>query len=103
MILRSKMCWRACVAAALQRRWAWRGSNAHSVDVMMVLQMRAGLRPGDALVDLYCGSGALALGLARECERAGFELGSITGVEAVASALRDGRANAQRNGIRKAM
>ena len=65
------------------------------------MQMHAGLRPGDTLVDLYCGSGALALGLARECERAGFELGSVIGVEAVTSALRDGRANAQRNGIRR--
>ena len=51
-------------------------------------------------MDLYCGSGAMALSLARECERAGFQLGSVTGVEADAGAVRDGRANAQRNGIR---
>lgn len=70
--------------------------------VTLYLRLRAGLRPGDALVDLYCGSGAMALGLARECERAGFQLGSVTGVEADASAVRDGRANAQRNGIRNA-
>lgn len=53
-------------------------------------------------MDLYCGSGAMALGLARECERAGFQLGSVTGVEADAGAVRDGRENARRNGIRNA-
>ena len=68
--------------------------------VILRIWLRAGLRPGDALVDLYCGSGAMALGLARECERAGFQLGSVTGVEADAGAVRDGRENARRNGIR---
>ena len=76
------------------------GSLAVPRLLRFITRSRAGLRAGDALVDLYCGSGAMALSLARECERAGFQLGSVTGVEADAGAVRDGRANAQRNGIR---
>ena len=60
----------------------------------------AGLRPGDSLVDLFCGSGAMALGLARACSSLGFELGSVVGADACAPAVRDGVANAAHNGMR---
>lgn len=60
---------------------------------------RAGLRSGDALVDLYCGSGAVALGLARAACDAGIELASVTGADACAAVVRDGAANAARNGV----
>lgn len=59
----------------------------------------AGLRPGDSLVDLFCGSGAMALGLARACSELGFELGSVVGADACAPAVRDGAANAAHNGM----
>jgi len=49
-------------------------------------------------VDLYCGSGAVALGLARAARDAGVELASVTGADASAPAVRDGAANAARNG-----
>jgi len=47
---------------------------------------------GGHLVDLYCGTGAIGLYLASQFEQ-------VTGVEVIASAVENARANAARNGI----
>ena len=49
-------------------------------------------RPGDFLLDLFCGSGLIALSLARS-------LLACVGVEANGNAVRNARLNAERNGI----
>lgn len=52
----------------------------------------AGLSESDQALDLYCGTGTIALALARHA-------GSVIGVEAVEPAIRDARRNAARNGF----
>jgi 23S rRNA (uracil1939-C5)-methyltransferase len=49
-------------------------------------------RPGDFLLDLFCGSGLITLSLARS-------LRACVGVEANGNAVRNARLNAERNGI----
>ncbi len=51
--------------------------------------------PSTRLLDLYCGSGAIGLCLARDVER-------VTGIEIVPEAIADARGNAERNGIANA-
>lgn len=55
----------------------------------------AQLSPGDTLLDLYCGTGTIGLSMAADA-------GSLIGVESVASAVRDARDNAAKNGIQNA-
>ena len=59
--------------------------------------MSAGLSRDGAphLLDLYCGTGTIALSLASRCK-------SVTGVESVTSAVADARVNAGENGIKHA-
>ncbi|KAJ9519978.1 hypothetical protein QJQ45_014706, partial [Haematococcus lacustris] len=52
----------------------------------------AGLQPGELLLDLYCGTGSIALLLARQC-------GQVLGYEANAAAIVDAQQNARHNGI----
>ncbi|KAL4448305.1 hypothetical protein ABPG75_005524 [Micractinium tetrahymenae] len=52
----------------------------------------AGLRPGDTLLDLYCGTGSIGLTLAHA-------RGQLYGVEVNPAAVRDAQRNAARNGI----
>ena len=52
----------------------------------------AGLMPGDVAHDLFCGTGTIALYLARACRR-------VYGFELEESAVRDARANAELNGV----
>lgn len=54
-------------------------------------------QPGrdERVLDLYCGTGTITLFLARQA-------GSVTGIEYVEAAVRDARANAERNGITNA-
>ncbi len=47
------------------------------------------------LLDLYCGTGTIALSLAARCK-------SVTGVESVTSAVGDAKANARENNIKHA-
>jgi 23S rRNA (uracil1939-C5)-methyltransferase len=51
--------------------------------------------PDDRLLDLFCGSGLIALSLARS-------LGSVAGIEANGNAVRNARLNAGRNGVQNA-
>lgn len=55
----------------------------------------AGLRPDDALLDLYCGAGTIGLSMANRVSR-------VVGVEIVPEAIENARANAARNGIENA-
>ncbi|NND72479.1 MAG: 23S rRNA (uracil(1939)-C(5))-methyltransferase RlmD [Rhodothermales bacterium] len=48
--------------------------------------------PGDHVYDLYCGAGSISLYLSEYVER-------ITGIEVIASAIENARANATRNGV----
>jgi 23S rRNA (uracil1939-C5)-methyltransferase len=48
--------------------------------------------PDDTVLDLYCGTGTIGLTMAKDARR-------LIGVESVASAIRDARDNAVRNGI----
>ena len=59
--------------------------------------MSAGLsQAGDQhLLDLYCGTGTIALSLAPQCA-------SVTGVESVMSAVADAKVNARENNIKRA-
>lgn len=59
--------------------------------------MSAGLSQDGSqhVLDLYCGTGTIALSLASRCK-------SVTGVESVASAVADARVNAQVNTIKHA-
>lgn len=51
-----------------------------------------GLTGAEHVLDLYCGSGGLALAVAKDAN-------SVTGVETVAAAVQDAEANAELNGI----
>lgn len=51
----------------------------------------AALRPGDRLLDLYCGMGTIGLSMAKECAE-------LIGVEVVDEAIRSARQNAARMG-----
>lgn len=57
----------------------------------------AGLRQGEALLDLYCGTGTFALTLA-----AASPASAVTGVDISASSIADAKANALRNGVANA-
>lgn len=52
-------------------------------------------RPGDTLLDLYCGAGAIGLSMAHAVKE-------VIGVEVVAEAVEDARKNARQNGITNA-
>lgn len=52
----------------------------------------AALRPDDTALDLYCGTGTIALYLSGDCAR-------VAGYEQEASSIADAQANAQRNGV----
>jgi 23S rRNA (uracil1939-C5)-methyltransferase len=52
----------------------------------------AGLSPSDVVLDLYCGTGSIALYVAGSCAR-------VTGFELEASAVADAEKNAARNGV----
>lgn len=58
----------------------------------------AGLKDGDVLWDLYCGSGTISLFLANGVG----EKGKVFGVEIVEQAVRDAEQNAELNGIKNA-
>lgn len=62
-----------------------------------IVREEAALEPDDVLFDLYCGGGALALGLAATGD--GRE---VWGFELVESAIADARDNARRNGVERA-
>lgn len=66
----------------------------------------AGLRPGETLLDAYCGIGTIGLSaaaaLAREQKDADLKTGGVIGVEINGDAVRDAVANARANGIRNA-
>lgn len=49
-------------------------------------------QPGDTLLDLFCGAGAIGLSMARSCRE-------VVGIESVAEAVADARENAAANGI----
>lgn len=53
----------------------------------------ADVRPEDVVLDLYCGSGALALQLSRRCAR-------IVGVDIVPASIEDAKFNADLNGCK---
>ena len=55
----------------------------------------AELRPGDLLLDLYCGAGSIGLSMAKDCRE-------VIGVEIVESAVECARFNAENNGITNA-
>jgi 23S rRNA (uracil1939-C5)-methyltransferase len=57
--------------------------------------MDAELKPTDVVLDLYCGTGSIGLTLASRCRE-------VVGIEISASAVRDARRNAERNGITNA-
>ena len=54
-----------------------------------------GLKPGDTVYDLYCGTGTITLYLAKHCRQ-------IIGLEVVESSINDARSNAELNGIANA-
>ena len=55
----------------------------------------ADLRPSDAVLDLFCGTGTISLLLAGRCR-------SVTGVESSAAAVADAKRNAALNAISNA-
>ena len=55
----------------------------------------AELRPGDLLLDLYCGAGSIGLSMAKDCRE-------VIGIEIVDSAVECARFNAENNGIKNA-
>ena len=55
----------------------------------------AELRPGDLLLDLYCGAGSIGLSMAKDCRE-------VIGIEIVDSAVECARFNAENNGITNA-
>jgi len=57
----------------------------------------AGIRPGDTVLDLYCGTGTIGL-----CLASAFGADRLTGVEIVPEAVENARENALRNGITNA-
>lgn len=65
--------------------------------MLMLSLLAAGLagRKAHHLLDLYSGTGTIALSLASRCK-------SVTGVESLGSAVADAKANAKQNGITNA-
>lgn len=59
----------------------------------------AALGPDSVAWDLYCGTGTISLVLAQRSPVPGQGARAVVGFELVASAIRDARANAERNGI----
>ncbi|MFZ1987182.1 MAG: 23S rRNA (uracil(1939)-C(5))-methyltransferase RlmD, partial [Desulfatitalea sp.] len=57
-----------------------------------VVKRYAGLTGGETVLDLYCGTGTIAIYLAAEA-------GEVIGLEVVAGAVEDARRNCRRNGI----
>lgn len=73
-------------------------SNTRGAEVLVATVREAAILPGTRpgrLLDLYCGTGALGLCLARH-------VGEVLGVESNAEAVRDAQANAERNGVANA-
>ncbi|KXZ44570.1 hypothetical protein GPECTOR_65g188 [Gonium pectorale] len=72
-------------------------NTAQAAVLYDIVRRAAGLRPGrtDALLDLYCGTGAIGLALAAECRE-------VVGVEVAEAAASDARRNASLNGIANA-
>jgi 23S rRNA (uracil1939-C5)-methyltransferase len=52
----------------------------------------AGLHGSEHVLDLFCGTGSLGLSVAKHCQ-------SVTGIEVIASAIRDAQENAKRNEV----
>ena len=67
-------------------------NSAQAERLLDVILEEAQLQAGDVVHDLYCGAGAIGLACAAHVRE-------VWGFEVVASAVRDGRANAQANGI----
>lgn len=70
-------------------------NNAQCASMYSAIQAAAALRPGDTVVDLYCGAGTISVWLARHCA-------AVTGVDVSHSAIADARVNAKVNGVRNA-
>lgn len=60
-----------------------------------VCEKYAALKPGDLLLDLYCGTGTIGLSMAKQA-------GRLIGVEVIPEAVEDAKENALRNGIKNA-
>ncbi|MFT7479387.1 MAG: 23S rRNA (uracil1939-C5)-methyltransferase [Gammaproteobacteria bacterium] len=72
-------------------------TNTEQCDVLFkVLAEEAGSRPEDVVYDLYCGTGAIGLSLARGVRQ-------VYGWETVAQAVTDAAHNARQNGIDNAL
>jgi len=68
--------------------------NTHqAVKLFDAVLAAAELRPSDTVLDLFCGTGAIALWVAHHCR-------SVLGVEVTEAAVADARANAHLNNIR---
>ncbi|GAB4817425.1 hypothetical protein N2152v2_004471 [Parachlorella kessleri] len=68
-------------------------TNTRQAELLYQLVAEAAeLQPSDVVLDLYCGTGTIALSLARRCRE-------VYGVEVVETAVADAKRNAARNGI----
>jgi len=79
----------------LSARSFFQTNTAQAERLVEMVREEAELAAGDVLYDLYCGTGALGLALARDCRE-------VRGYELVEEAVRDARRNAVRNGIENA-
>jgi 23S rRNA (uracil1939-C5)-methyltransferase len=74
---------------------SFRQTNDAAADALYTLALdAAALRPGETALDLYCGTGSIALALAARCPGA-----VVRGVEISPDAVADARENARKNGI----
>lgn len=82
--------------------------NPRQTEVLYQLAIdRLALKPGETCLDLYCGTGTIALALARSVQdqlaasdtKAHDQPIRVTGVESVAPAIADARINAAQNGL----
>ncbi|KAG2451425.1 hypothetical protein HYH02_004024 [Chlamydomonas schloesseri] len=73
-------------------------NTAQAAVLYEAVRQAAALRPGrqDTVLDLYCGTGTIALSLAPQCK-------SVLGVEVVDAAVSDARLNARLNGVDNAL
>jgi 23S rRNA (uracil1939-C5)-methyltransferase len=67
-------------------------TNTHGTEKLYALLQEWGAQIGGTLLDLYCGSGGIALALADHFER-------VVGIDLNADAIEDARKNAQANGL----
>src|SRR5262249_48104670 len=70
-------------------------NSAQAEALFELVRDAASLERGDVLHDLYCGTGAIGLVLARDA-------GEVVGFEQVSAAVRDARRNAELNGVANA-